>query len=167
MTGSVTITKGQQHAMNNKAHQVIDISTRVPTKSIRIERNYSLGDGITRFNTEYPIELTGRLSPEQFQYTIDEINKRMDYADRLSWRIVFENIIETLTIYIWPIFFSTHYQRSVKQLLSFIDSENINVYHPQSLSISNPVKSAFLYVSNFYSIKEKKLKITFSSKPLD
>jgi hypothetical protein len=57
----VTITKGQQHAMN-KAHQVIDISTRVPTKSIRIERNYSLGDGITRFNTEYPIELTGRVS---------------------------------------------------------------------------------------------------------
>lgn len=35
----------------------------------------------------------------------------MDYADRLSWRIVLENIVETLSIYIWPIFFSTHYQR--------------------------------------------------------
>lgn len=35
----------------------------------------------------------------------------MDYADRLSWRVVFENIMETLSIYLWPIFFSTHYQR--------------------------------------------------------
>lgn len=35
----------------------------------------------------------------------------MDYADRLSWRIVLENIIETLTIYLWPVLFSTHYQR--------------------------------------------------------
>jgi hypothetical protein len=35
----------------------------------------------------------------------------MDYADRLSWKVIFENIMETLTIYLWPILFSTHYQR--------------------------------------------------------
>lgn len=71
----------------------------------------------------------------------------MDYADRLSWKIVLENIMETLTIYVWPIFFSTHYQRTVKKLLSFIEAENTNIYYPHSLSISDPVKAAFLFVS--------------------
>ncbi|KAI8327834.1 hypothetical protein BD560DRAFT_342624 [Blakeslea trispora] len=75
----------------------------------------------------------------------------MDYADRLSWRIVLENLLETLTIYLWPVFFSTHYQRAVKRLLLFIESENTSLYHSQALSISNPVKSAFLFVEiNFY-----------------
>ncbi|KAI8378732.1 hypothetical protein EDC96DRAFT_434837 [Choanephora cucurbitarum] len=71
----------------------------------------------------------------------------MDYADRLSWRIVLENLLETLTIYLWPVLFSTHYQRAVKRLLEFIESENTTLYHPQALSISNPVKSAFLFVT--------------------
>jgi hypothetical protein len=76
-----------------------------------------------------------------------EINKLMDYADRLSWRIVIENMLETLSIYIWPIFFSTHYQRAVKKLLAFIESQNATIYYPHSLSISDPVKAAFLFVS--------------------
>ncbi|KAI8050147.1 Golgin subfamily A member 7/ERF4 [Gilbertella persicaria] len=135
----------------SKAHQAITIQNRVPVKAIRIERDYSLGDGITRFSTEYPVELTGKISPEQFAHTITEINRIMDYADRLTWLIVLENIVETLTIYLWPIFFSTHYQRVVKRLLAFIESENSNVYYSQALSISNPVKSAFLFIEiNFY-----------------
>lgn len=44
------------------SHEIVPIKKRVPIKSIRIERDYSLGDGITRFNTEYPAELTGKVS---------------------------------------------------------------------------------------------------------
>lgn len=97
--------------MNKSGHETIAIKNRVPIKSIRVERDYSLGDGITRFYTEYPEDLQGRITPEVFINTIQEINKRMDYADRLSWKVIFENIMETLTIYLWPILFSTHYQR--------------------------------------------------------
>lgn len=39
----------------------------------------------------------------------------MDYADRLSWKVILENIMETLTIYLWPVLFSTHYQRVKKR----------------------------------------------------
>lgn len=89
-----------------------------------------------------------QISVQEFAHTINEINKLMDYADRISWRIVLENIMEILTIYISPIFFSTHYQRAVRQLLSFIESQNSKTYYPQSLSISDPVKAAFLFVSS-------------------
>lgn len=154
MSGSIATqqAKPKENAMTAKTHETtISIKQRVPVKAIRIERDYSLGDGITRFQTEFPMELTGKVTPEQFTHTITEINKLMDYADRLSWRIVLENIVETLSIYIWPIFFSTHYQRAVKRLLAFIESENSNIYNPQSLSISDPVKAAFLFIEiNFY-----------------
>ncbi|KAI7891484.1 Golgin subfamily A member 7/ERF4 [Mucor mucedo] len=138
--------------MTAKAHETnITIKQRVPVKSIRIERDYSKADGITRFSTEYPAELEGKISVQEFAHTINEINKYMDYADRISWRIVLENIMEILTIYISPIFISTHYQRAVRQLLLFIESENSNIYYPQSLSISDPVKAAFLFIEiNYY-----------------
>ncbi|RCH86582.1 hypothetical protein CU098_009906, partial [Rhizopus stolonifer] len=58
MAGSETAI--QDNAMS-KAHQAITIQNRVPVKAIRIERDYSLGDGITRFSTEYPVELTGKV----------------------------------------------------------------------------------------------------------
>jgi hypothetical protein len=32
-----------------------------PTEFIRIERDYSLGDGITKFSLEYPQELHGKV----------------------------------------------------------------------------------------------------------
>ncbi|KAG1123438.1 hypothetical protein G6F42_010548 [Rhizopus arrhizus] len=158
IAGSLTVKSQKEahhHSSNKnamlKAHEIISIQNRVPVKSIRVERDYSLGDGITRFSTQYPVELERKITTEQFLHTINEINIIMDYADRLSWRIVLENIIETLTIYLWPILFSTHYQRVVKRLLAFIESENSTVYYPQSLSISNPVKSAFLFIEiNFY-----------------
>lgn len=33
-------------------------------------------------------------------------------AERVSWLTVFDNIMEILTIYTWPILFSNHYQRA-------------------------------------------------------
>lgn len=49
--------------MTAKTHETtISIKQRVPVKAIRIERDYSLGDGITRFQTEFPMELTGKVN---------------------------------------------------------------------------------------------------------
>lgn len=66
--GSLTInnsTDQSSSSNNNNAminpHESISIKNRAPVKSIRIERDYSLGDGITRFSTEYPAELSGKV----------------------------------------------------------------------------------------------------------
>lgn len=56
-------TKPKDNAMTAKTHETtISIKQRVPVKAIRIERDYSLGDGITRFQTEFPMELTGKVT---------------------------------------------------------------------------------------------------------
>ncbi|KAI8575915.1 hypothetical protein K450DRAFT_180069 [Umbelopsis ramanniana AG] len=122
-----------------------------PTEFIRIERDYSLGDGITKFSLEYPQELHGKITEEQLRYTVMTINDIMHNAERLS-NNVFDNVMEILTIYLWPMFFSTHYQRSVKRLMSFIDDENKNVYNKHGLTIANPIKSAFLFVSSLHRV---------------
>ncbi|KAG1173719.1 hypothetical protein G6F70_005635 [Rhizopus microsporus] len=129
-----------KNAMTKTEHEVISIKNRVPIKSIRIERDYSLGDGITRFYTNYPEDLQGRITPEQFKHTIEEVNRMMDYADRLSWKVILENIMETLTIYLWPVLFSTHYQRAIDRLHTFIDSENQNL---EKMSEYCPVYAPF------------------------
>ncbi|KAI8146557.1 Golgin subfamily A member 7/ERF4 family-domain-containing protein [Fennellomyces sp. T-0311] len=128
-------------------HQTIEISRRVPDKSIRVDRDYSRGDGITRFSTDYPPLLAGRITPEQFQHTIDGINQLLEDAERVSWNAVFDNVMECITIYTWPILFSTHYQRCIRRLLDFIQHENEILYHQHGVSISNPVRCAYLFVS--------------------
>ncbi|CDH60195.1 predicted protein [Lichtheimia corymbifera JMRC:FSU:9682] len=124
---------------------MIDMARPWPTRTIRIERDYSRGDGVTRFSTEFPIELHGKITANQFQHTMDTINTIMDRAEKVSLN-VFDNIMECLTIYIWPMLVTTHYQKCIKQLANFIDSENELLYHAKGLSISDPVRCAFLFL---------------------
>ncbi|KAI9248262.1 Golgin subfamily A member 7/ERF4 family-domain-containing protein [Phascolomyces articulosus] len=134
-------SSSEQQPTDSVDHQVIDISNRVPDKAIRIERDYSQGNGITRFSNEYPLLLAGR-----FQHTIDGINHLLEEAERVSWRVVFDNVMECLTIYTWPIFFRTHYQQCIQRLLTFIHNENETLYHQHGISISNPIRCAYLFL---------------------
>lgn len=69
-----------------KAHATtIDIKQRVPVKSIRVERDYSLGDGITRFRTEYPVELDGKVKKKNDNKEMNVVNNLypLDYTRRV------------------------------------------------------------------------------------
>lgn len=69
---------GQQHAMTSSTHTPptttvikptppaithtsIDLTQQVSSKAIRIERDYSKGDGITKFCTDLPVSLEGKV----------------------------------------------------------------------------------------------------------
>ncbi|KAI9270427.1 Golgin subfamily A member 7/ERF4 family-domain-containing protein [Phascolomyces articulosus] len=139
----------QSTTQSPQPHETIEMTQRVPSKAVRIERDYSRGDGITRFCTEFPPELSGRgkdrIDANQLCHTIERINAILENAEKVSLN-VFDNIMECLTLYIWPMLFSTHYLRSIKQLVQFIDSENDRLYHSKGISIANPVRHAFLFI---------------------
>ncbi|CAM0138447.1 hypothetical protein VKS41_007060 [Umbelopsis sp. WA50703] len=116
-----------------------------PTAFIRVERDYAKGDGITKFSLDYPSELEGRITESQLRHTVTTINDILYNAERLS-NNVFDNVMEIVTIYLWPVVFSTNYQRCIKRLLQFIEDENANVYNKQGLTIANPVRNAFLFL---------------------
>ncbi|KAI9027209.1 Golgin subfamily A member 7/ERF4 family-domain-containing protein [Phycomyces nitens] len=125
---------------------VIRLSDRVPTGTIRVERDYSKGDGITQFATTLPLGLEGRIEPELFQSTIKGINEIMSEAEAISFHNVLDNVMECLTVYTWPLIFGSKYQKSIKRLQSYLQSENQKVYHLRDLSITNPVPCAFLFL---------------------
>jgi hypothetical protein len=131
--------KASPSIADSSIHHSIYDSMAQPHTFIRIERDYSLGDGITKFSLEYPPELEGKvchynessiaqhtyspilyigalipivtqITEDQLRHTVTTINDIMHNAERLS-NNVFDNVMEILTIYLWPIFFSTHYQR--------------------------------------------------------
>lgn len=52
----------QSRSPDVERHQTIDMSQRAIVQVIRIERDYSQGDGITRFVTMVPEELNDRVS---------------------------------------------------------------------------------------------------------
>ncbi|KAL1928622.1 hypothetical protein VTP01DRAFT_2408 [Rhizomucor pusillus] len=128
-------------------HNVMEFHSdnRMLHRIIRIERDYSLGDGVTRFSTEYPKELDGRISEQDFVATIEHINDTMLRAEKLS-NNMFDNIMECLTLYIWPMLVTTHYQRTIRHLRHYIDQQNTQVYQPHGAFIADPVRSAFLFL---------------------
>ncbi|KAI7872769.1 hypothetical protein BDF14DRAFT_1716497 [Spinellus fusiger] len=71
----------------------------------------------------------------------------LSYAETLSWRDVFDNVMECLTIYTWPILFPSKYQKALEHLTEFIETQNQEVYQPLGICITPPVRVAFLYVS--------------------
>ncbi|KAG0177604.1 Golgin sub A member 7 [Apophysomyces sp. BC1021] len=91
--------------------ELTSIHIKHDASSIRIERDYSGGDDITKFSTEFPPELHDQITLDQFQHTIRTINTLLAQAEQLSAWVVLDNVMECLSIYTWSLFFSTHYQR--------------------------------------------------------
>ncbi|KAI8344656.1 Golgin subfamily A member 7/ERF4 family-domain-containing protein [Chlamydoabsidia padenii] len=125
------------------SHTSINITT---LKILRIERDYSKGDGITQFCTDYPNALQGKITLAQYEHTINTINTLLLHAERLSWLGALYNLLEILTLYLLPLCVSSHYQKTIHRLLAFINKENRQVYQDHRLLIGNPVKTAFLYI---------------------
>ncbi|ORY98216.1 Golgin subfamily A member 7/ERF4 [Syncephalastrum racemosum] len=91
-----------------------------------------------------------KINADELQATVETINEKLHHAEKLSLNI-FDNVMECLTIYTWPMLFSTHYQRALKRMLHFIETENQR-YQAEGVYISDPVRSAFLFVSQLENI---------------
>ncbi|CAO3597608.1 unnamed protein product [Absidia cylindrospora] len=121
-------------------------STTAPSTNVIKSNPLAHKSHTSMMSLKLPISLQGKITPEQFEHTITTIKTMLESAERLSWSGVLYNTLEILTIYLWPLFFNSHYHKMIHQLLAFIDKENREVYQQQKLSICNPVKAAFLFI---------------------
>ncbi|KAF8330390.1 Golgin subfamily A member 7/ERF4 family-domain-containing protein [Cantharellus anzutake] len=121
------------------------IGIHYPREIFRIERDYTAGE-LPQFLPTYPLELEGRITPTQFQETINDINEILISA--YSTQAAFwENLLAVATLYTSMLFIKTHYNKEMRRLKMLIDEKNAIMYHPQGLHIVWPRKSAFLFVS--------------------
>ncbi|KAI9026000.1 Golgin subfamily A member 7/ERF4 family-domain-containing protein [Phycomyces nitens] len=137
-------TPGDQQRRSMTPHILVPISQSL--LCVRIERDYSKGDGITQFQTNFPPELEGRIPHDKLLHTVETINAILLQAETLSFRHVFDNIMECLTIYTWPIFFPSKYQKALDHLRQFVETQNKEVYAPLGVEITSPVRVALLYL---------------------
>ncbi|KAK0549058.1 hypothetical protein OC844_006925 [Tilletia horrida] len=119
-----------------------------PREIIRVERDYGAGE-LCQFHPAFPLELEGRLSPTAFAETINEINLLLIDAHDSAWSC-FDNALAILTLWISPLFLSSHYARSMRRLEEFIHHTNLQVFNPAGLNILFPKKCAFLFLEIEY-----------------
>ncbi|CAD6889000.1 unnamed protein product [Tilletia controversa] len=119
-----------------------------PREMVRVERDYGAGE-LCQFHPAFPLELEGRLSPTVFAETINEINLHLIDAHDSAWSC-FDNALAILTLWISPLFVSSHYIRSMRRLEEFIHQVNLQIFNPAGLNILYPKKCAFLFLEIEY-----------------
>lgn len=87
----------------------IELSTQTEKKLVRIERDYSDGE-LCQFEPIFPMELDGRVNPQDFSKTIAHLNSLLQKAHK-PLNSVFDNMLECLTLYMSSLFYKSHYKR--------------------------------------------------------
>jgi len=119
-----------------------------PREIVRVERDYSGGELVQLYPT-YPLEFEGRVTPTQFQASINEINEVLISAYSLR-SSAFEHILGVMTLYLSTLILETHYEKEMRRLARLFDRLNREIFHPVGLSLVWPRKSAFLFLDIEY-----------------
>ncbi|KAF8308440.1 hypothetical protein DL93DRAFT_2159016 [Clavulina sp. PMI_390] len=125
-----------------------EIGVHYPREILRVERDYSAGE-IPQFHSTFPLELEGRITPTQFQETINDINELLISAHDLGKSARY-NALAAFTLYVSTLVMSSHYDQEMQKLEALIEEKNANLYQPQGLRILWPRKTAFLFLEIEY-----------------
>jgi len=125
------------------------IGIHKPREIIRVERDYSIGGEGCQFWSGWIMELEGRITPTEFQNTLNEFNQVLGSAHD-PYKSCCDNCVAVLTFYLSPLVFGSHYDREMKRFTKLIDRANRELYNPAGLNILNPRKSAFLFLEIEY-----------------
>uniref|UniRef100_H2YYU1 Ras modification protein ERF4 n=1 Tax=Ciona savignyi TaxID=51511 RepID=H2YYU1_CIOSA len=109
-------------------------------KRIYIQRDYSNGMAV-RFQTRFPNELDGKISPEAFAHTISVLNEKYQEAEQMSCSTYCESCMACLTGYLLLMCIDTHYKKVLKSISKYIDDQNNTVYWPKRILIKDPFES--------------------------
>ncbi|GAA6016162.1 hypothetical protein JCM10207_004467 [Rhodosporidiobolus poonsookiae] len=119
-----------------------------PREVIRIERDYSAGE-TCQFWSGWIWELEGRVSPTDFQNTLNELNTVLASAHD-PYKSIMDNCIAVLTLYLSPYVLSSHYEREMRKFERILERANREVYNPVGLNFLSPRKNAYLFLEVEY-----------------
>ncbi|KAH8925878.1 hypothetical protein BT69DRAFT_1279332 [Atractiella rhizophila] len=125
------------------------IGVHKPREIIRVERDYSVGSEGCQFWSGWLSELEGRITPTEFQNTLNEMNSILASAHAPS-KSIFDNLLAIFTFYLSPLMISTHYQREMRKFDQTIKDANRETFNPAGLNILHPRKNAFLFLEIEY-----------------
>jgi len=109
-----------------------------PLQRVFLQRDYRLGVAI-RFMTDFPIELSERIDPKAFDYTLKEINEIFEEAEQFTCTAFCESCLGFITANLYWFCRDSRYEKALKRISKFIAEQNQCVYLPNSLYLTDPV----------------------------
>ncbi|KAI5480339.1 hypothetical protein MNV49_000914 [Pseudohyphozyma bogoriensis] len=119
-----------------------------PREIVRVERDYSAGE-LCQFWSGWVWELEGRISPTDFQNTLNELNTVLLSAHD-PYKSAFDNCFAVLTLYMSPHILGSHYEREMDKFEKILERANREIYNPAGLNILSPRRTAFLFLEIEY-----------------
>ncbi|GBB97178.1 hypothetical protein RclHR1_02930027 [Rhizophagus clarus] len=138
---SPSISPGQPDALSSN---VSTSGITAPKRIIRIDRDYTRGE-LCQFQTAFPVEIDGRITPRRFQQTINTLNDLLAKAHNPKYNF-FDNCLACLTIYTSTLCLRPHFDRMIEEICKFLDNENITSYNSQGLNFRDPRRTSFLFL---------------------
>eukprot|EP00160_Parvularia_atlantis_P005047 Unigene14306_Nuclearia_a/m.43153 Unigene14306_Nuclearia_a/g.43153 ORF Unigene14306_Nuclearia_a/g.43153 Unigene14306_Nuclearia_a/m.43153 type:complete len:192 (-) Unigene14306_Nuclearia_a:74-649(-) len=121
------------------------VSTAMPPPPVLVPRDYTQGEQC-RFATAFPVALTGKVNPDDFQATLATVNQHFAEAERLGYENTLESVLGCATCFLSYAFLTTHYERCMQRLMRFIEAENVRVYMPAGFVMRNPLRNGLQYL---------------------
>ncbi|WWC93085.1 uncharacterized protein L201_008050 [Kwoniella dendrophila CBS 6074] len=119
-------------------HQPITgtIGKHLPKEIIRIDRDWSGGE-VCQFDTVYPMELDGRIQPNQILTFITGLNEILysAYAVRAA---IWDNLIAVGTLWTSLFWRQSHFEKELQRAEKFIRESNQQLFNPQGLNVLSP-----------------------------
>ncbi|GAA5897112.1 hypothetical protein JCM6882_001795 [Rhodosporidiobolus microsporus] len=119
-----------------------------PREVIRIERDYSAGE-TCQFWSGWIWELEGRISPTDFQNTLNELNTVLASAHD-PYKSCFDNCVSVLTLYLSPLVLTSHYEREMRKFHRILERANRELFNPVGLNLLSPRRNAYLFLEVEY-----------------
>ncbi|GAA5823469.1 hypothetical protein JCM11251_000643 [Rhodosporidiobolus azoricus] len=119
-----------------------------PREVIRIERDYSAGE-TCQFWSGWIWELDGRISPTDYQNTLNELNTVLASAHD-PYRSCFDNCLSVLTLYLSPLLLTSHYEREIRHFHRILERANRELFNPVGLNLLSPRRNAYLFLEVEY-----------------
>ncbi|KYR00601.1 diacylglycerol kinase protein DgkA [Tieghemostelium lacteum] len=145
---------------SNQTNNTNNSNKNVNYQTVNIQRDYR--DIITKFEKDFPQELQGKVTQNEFEYTIDKINGWLEVAETVDARSIFQECVGCLTFYSFYLCFNDKYKTCVNKIKEFIKEQNENVYNPKGVTWLNPINNGFLKIEILVHQKES-INSTFSS----
>ncbi|KAJ1984927.1 hypothetical protein H4R34_000378 [Dimargaris verticillata] len=114
-------------------------------QSLRIPRDYTHGE-VRQFALEYPAQLEGTVSFQEFRQFIRRLNLLLTEAEAPLLRHAIDHILEFFTLNLSPLILPSYYHRAMRRVYTYIQEQNTMVFEPAGWRIVDLRDTAFLYL---------------------
>ncbi|RSH93676.1 hypothetical protein EHS25_006323 [Saitozyma podzolica] len=112
------------------------IGAHLPKEIVRIERDWSGGE-VCQFETGFPMELEGRITPAQFHTFVTSLNAHLSSAYSLRGAVR-DNLLAIASWWTSLWWHTSHFEKELQNAEALIAKTNREVFNPKGLNVLSP-----------------------------